>query len=377
MEQQLSNLFSRLLLYRPTNKVSPRENFVTELLCEVTRRDPIMKDQYLHFLWEILGMPQQEDFTGWTITTQYVLGSSRRPDIAILDSENSPKIFIEHKIDSPPDLDQLKHYSKFENDGHKYEERHAVILLTKYRGISRSEEQELQKHCPFRILWWRDLGSFLIERIGTVSKPESLVSNTILGEFVKFLEEEKMVERTSFDIENLIAFKGIYEGLRIIGLALDHEDVRSRFLAYVDSDRYKDSSIRSTQLQRFNRFVTYEQLLDFDSSTLLLIGVNFGEYAHGKSITPNENGYASAIVTVQTDPRKPANATLDQKISNLLSKHPDLWKRVDKGQWDVAVAALQLNLLQSQNHVYELATWYCSILDTLSDAGFRRKNPSR
>lgn len=185
------DLFINLSKYKPTENVTPLENFTTELFVYMLK---YLQKNYKTAAFEILKLfdiNEKEKIS--SISTQneyYVDGTKLKPDIEI-DLEDRV-VFIEVKVNSPLHSsilnkglnDQLEDYQQI-----TFEDKKTIVYsLTKYNIDSKIKQN----------IRWNQI-SKILNRIKT--------TNQLLDNFIEFLKENNMGEQKaiSMDTANLMS----------------------------------------------------------------------------------------------------------------------------------------------------------------------------
>jgi hypothetical protein len=104
-----TDLFIRLINHRVTDKISRKEDFLTEIFCWILEQDHTLTGSFLQWV----GFETSEQSTIHSIQTQVQVGQHGRVDAQIQSGEKC--LLIECKVDAPYDADQIERYLRYAN----------------------------------------------------------------------------------------------------------------------------------------------------------------------------------------------------------------------------------------------------------------------
>ncbi len=374
----MNSIFQRLISYSPRDGRTPYEDYVTELMCGVVEATPGLKVEFIKYILSRLGVDETnrpKSIDGWHIKTQYRIDSGRRPDVAILDANGNMMLLIEHKIDSGPGLDQLMDYATYL----KGKASIGLVLLTQFNDLDEKGKDEIRKKPPkFRTVWWSELSDFFLTRV--VRKDDWL-----LVEFNQFLKEERMALPDKFDTDDISAMRKFPDVIAVMDKILN--GVNNEFSGLVH--RVIGGASRSTQLQRWGRYVEYGSLRDGDDTMNAFVGFLFDQrhigIITGKDVP--EGGLAPmAFVSVETNPKGDDSERSVGTLHNFSQaiEHRDTWRFINTTNpyyWTRIAAFIDIGELietssaEKPNHVEILTEWFkerigelCELKSFLPDA---------
>lgn len=212
-------MLNRILKLFPKFGNTPLENFTTEVLVGILKKDKTLLDKFVNSILKITG-------SNFDIESQ-VYHFGKYIDIEI--KNETTLIFIENKVNSPENDEQLKNYRKIldkHNDGH-------LILCTRYIEGSYNLTN-------FQQIRWLAVYNFLKEN----NENDSIINNFLnfmitnnLGSEVKFKPEDLIQLSSTKEIlakfnEYKIIFKKAF--IKEISEKFNEPDVFKRILGYGD-----------------------------------------------------------------------------------------------------------------------------------------------
>lgn len=184
MEQ---SLFGKLFKYRERERISPRENFLTEIFAFVLKHDKLVRELF----FKKLGLVMEETFQIITQST-YAEG---RPDIEIFIDKNT-HVLIEVKIEATEGTEQLNSYSEILQKS-QYNQR-VLVYLTKYFEHKESTAEKIKTH----LLRWHEVFDILC-------KSEELLTKQL----VDYLNEQRMSKNVILNKDDVLAIRTINESV--------------------------------------------------------------------------------------------------------------------------------------------------------------------
>jgi hypothetical protein len=370
----MRNLFSKLLSYSPRPGRTPREDFTTELVVSMLQADERLKEIVVELLvskfttmepGRIIAVP---DAANWSVETQRSLPSRKRPDITFLDQEHRVKMYVEHKIDSAPDFQQLESYA----EDIRAQQGLGLVLLTKYWDLAPEHVAKLKSICQFYVLRWRELFHVLRDEIKRRQALDSSKVSLLHDEFLAFLQEERMSEKIVFSPEDLFVVRRIHSVLSLMDAVFNVGNLEGVFGGLVKSGKYSDYTTRSTQSQKYGRYVVYGTIPNESAYVGLLMGFYFhGDYRYLYRGNEGFEDYPLIYISIEADPTKRIFHSIRDRAKVAFTSLSE-WKVVEdsQGAWDAVVRVRPLNDLRSGNHVEEVAHWFADGLRQLEDSGF-------
>jgi len=229
------NTYSRLLrLYKTNMAKTPMEDFVTEILVAILdNNEPIG----LAFAKDILRL-EGESFS---YTTQDCFKSPNplHPDcrVDIVVRSEGMICFLENKVESDTGYIQIERYASVLSENYA-DHRTKLAYCTKY-----FDTKEINGH-DFHQFRWANIYKFLNQwqEIHTIK------------EFLDFLKEHDMSDELDFDLNDLMALRGLHPVVKKMDLYL--EKLRPLFGKYFDKTKIKDQS-GYKELKEYSRFIFY------------------------------------------------------------------------------------------------------------------------
>ncbi len=242
----MESFFHRLYRYKQSDFRHQKENFLTEILAHCLDSDKIFQSEFLSLV------NFNQEIKTFECQTQTIDKEFGKPDIFITINNNTT-VVIECKVDATQEVTQLKRYADFLiKNKSKYKH---LIFLTKYF----EEVEAFPNSISFTHIRWYQIFDIL---------PKS--SDKISKELYKYLIEEKMSSKISFNKLDLNAIKNIQETLAKMREFL----VRTKDILY----SYTKSKVRVLQqIEKRN----YGVSTDFHGGTLWL---GFYQYEDNEEI---------------------------------------------------------------------------------------------
>lgn len=246
------NTYSRLLrLYRTNMAKTPMEDFVTEILVAILENNPEIGRAFAN---EILLLEGDTFFysTQVCFKSPDPLHPDCRVDIVVR-SENMI-CFLENKVESGTGYIQLERYSSVLREYYG-DHQTKLAYCTKY-----FDKKDIQEH-SFKQFRWANIYKFLKiwKDIHTIQ------------EFLDFLKEHDMSDDLDFNLNDLMALRGINPVLKKMELYL--EKVRPVFGRYFDKAKIKEPT-NLKQLKEHSRFIFYASAI-FGEGGWSELGVGF------------------------------------------------------------------------------------------------------
>ncbi len=186
------SIFSRLFRYRQTEKISPKENYLTEMLCWLINNCPTFAKDYLALLaenndGEIIDISKITEITAKT----QVSVSEGFIDM-VIDTDEDLFFICEHKVDSDLLKDQLGKYRKCQHQINN-EKKTLIVLVTKstYNG---EQVRDIS-------LTWKQVYDE-ISKEGNIDKYDDF-ERLFIEQFLLYLTEEGMGMRDAITTEGI------------------------------------------------------------------------------------------------------------------------------------------------------------------------------
>ncbi len=207
MEQ---SLFGKLFKYREREKISPRENFLTEIFAFVLKHDKLFRELF----FKKLGLLKNEKPEILTQSTY----SEGRPDIEIIIDKNI-HVLIEVKVGTTEGYEQLNRYSEILQKSH-YPQK-ILVYLTKYFEHKESANEKVK----IKLIRWHEVFDILC-------KSEELVTKQL----VNYLEEQSMSKNVILNVNDVLAIRTINESTSKLDEVLYH--VKPNFQNVIGSSKF-------------------------------------------------------------------------------------------------------------------------------------------
>ncbi len=183
----MQSFFQNLYKYKQSEQRHQKENFITEILSYCLENDIVFGKKFLNKIdGNIL-------FQKPTCRTQFLDTKFGKPDILI--ELNNTIILIECKVDASQGNNQLNRYAQYLRK-QKIRNKHFIFLTKYFEDVN----NKLFKDLNFRSMRWYEVFELL--------QPSS---NIISKEFSKYLIEQKMSTKISFNKADISALKYINE----------------------------------------------------------------------------------------------------------------------------------------------------------------------
>lgn len=197
----MTDLFVRLAKYRPTAARLPKEDFFTELVAELLRREEaIREDTVRALLGDEVGAFRAEKAE---IKTQQVITCSRRTELSgrldLVLTFPDLTIIIESKVDAPINWVQLKKYLAYAEEQKR---------CTKVAAVSREPSEDTCGERACVLAHRLFLGSFLWSNLARVWSKQERIANPYLRDGVlEFMKEQSMGAAQPFKRDEMQAAK--------------------------------------------------------------------------------------------------------------------------------------------------------------------------
>jgi hypothetical protein len=229
------NTYSRLLgLYKTNMTKTPMEDFVTEILVAILENNSeigyAFATQMLKLNGDSFFYRTQDHFT-----CPDPLHSDCRIDIVV--RSEGLICFLENKVEADTGYIQFERYASVLRANYS-DHRTKLAYCTKYFDTKEIEEHDFHQ---FR---WANVYKFL----------QQWNSIHTIQEFLEFLKEHNMSDELDFDLNDLIALRGINPVIRNMDLYL--EKLQPVFGKYFDLGNLKQQS-GIKQLKEHSRFIFY------------------------------------------------------------------------------------------------------------------------
>ncbi|NJN34903.1 MAG: PD-(D/E)XK nuclease family protein [Saprospiraceae bacterium] len=215
-----SSLFTQLFKYRESDKMAPKENFLTEIFAFVLEHDDVVREAFLEKI------DLEDDNFYINTQTVYVEG---RPDIELRNDKTL--VLIENKVEQREGINQLgRYYGILANEEGK---RKILIYLTKYFEVKEENDviedykkykgtQEVgiinfKLHC----FQWRKIAQLLRKSESIISKELHKSKSIISTELHKYLTEQGMAVEVNFKESDSFSISNITNWLKKMDAVLD------------------------------------------------------------------------------------------------------------------------------------------------------------
>ena len=181
------SIFSRLFHYRQTEKISPKENYLTEMLCWLINNCPTFAKDYIEYLSEKDTSLKNEirNVSNVFADTQVHINDTVNDGfIDMVITTNTGLVFIcEHKIDSPLSEGQLDKYRNNTNDNWDREKTRIVLVTKNQSQWGQNPNIELE---------WRDIYYHFSDRMKSENDNYNEKERILIEQFQLYLTEEGM-----------------------------------------------------------------------------------------------------------------------------------------------------------------------------------------
>lgn len=222
----MPSLYSRLFRLRQTEGKSPTEDFLTEAFAYLLETNPTLCQALVHQL------------TGWDRSYSYVVRTQQtyerqqdherdsRPDMVLSDPSGARVMFIENKVDSGLQPQQLERYADHLKQLGACET--ALVYLTKHYDPQPARINGV----PLIQLRWHQVGELL------AAYPEDPRAKDLLD----YLEELGLMRPTMWTPGMLSSFQAFRDSLSFLDMVLD-EEVSRAFTATLAKPRQRDARL--------------------------------------------------------------------------------------------------------------------------------------
>jgi len=194
------SIFSSLFRYRASEKMSPKENYLTEMICWLINNCPTFANEYLKSLYSKNKELENEIKNVSVISAETQVYINNTDNIGFIDmviTTNTDLVLIcEHKIDSSLSEGQLDKYRK--SAGIKWNNKNTRIVL-----VTKSDSQWGQN--PDIKLIWEDIYSSISNK-----EKREYIDNTeqlFIEQFLLYLTEEGMGMKKGIEKDCLRYYK--------------------------------------------------------------------------------------------------------------------------------------------------------------------------
>ena len=187
------SIFSRLFRYKQTEKMSPKENYLTEMLAWMIDSLPQFGQDYVLFLnskcKEKLNFDANCPFT---VSAETQFRVTKGIIDMVIETDCGYGFICEHKVDSPLRENQIKDYSECDKEINK-DLTFQTVLLTKSKG-QHEQNPDIQ-------IIWHDVYEFFSDPIRKESYNAD--EKIIIEQFLMYLTEVGMGKKNSISIKGV------------------------------------------------------------------------------------------------------------------------------------------------------------------------------
>lgn len=187
------SIFSRLFRYRETQKMSPTENYLTEMLAWMIDSLPQFGRDYVQFL-----IDKCKKKTAVDTSSQFTVSASTQVSVTngfidlVIETDRNLGFICEHKVDSELSDNQIQKY---------YDCRKEIDESLDFRTVLLTKSEDRHKQNPDIALTWHDLYKYFSKRLqnGVYVAGEQI----LIEQFLMYLTEVGMGMKNSIQIESV------------------------------------------------------------------------------------------------------------------------------------------------------------------------------
>jgi PD-(D/E)XK nuclease superfamily len=351
------SLFSRLLNLHTGN--IRKEDFFTELVAHL-----FSTDREILFAWlKYIGLIETEIYLDAYISTQQAFdglaehSSDSRPDIVIelVDGTNRGIIFIESKIGSKENYEQLTKYAEILD---KLPDLRNKVLIYITRDFEPKDRSTILHRIPdsnvqFIQVRWHQFYQFLKTQTDTM----------LVEEIIKFMQGHQMSHNNQFSSIDLIALVNFKNSIKLMEQTMWGE-VSQQFKMVLGS--ISKRSVTLTQLHQHERYLMYSGMPD-----RWWCGLGF--LLNTSSLTD----YPTVCLVLEVDPNSSHQAEIIKAMKAICQENPD-WKGYDLDNlkaWSRIVLGRSLqSFISEEDHVFAIQEFFMRSLDELSNIKIKYSN---
>ena len=181
------SIFSRLFHYRQTEKMSPKENYLTEMLCWLINNCPTFAKDYLDFLVSKDNTLNNEirNVSNVFADTQIYINDTVNDGFIdmVITTDTDLVIICEHKIDSSLSEGQLDKYRNNTNDDWN-KDKTRIVLVTK-KTSQHGQNPDIK-------LVWNEIYEHFHKELENDSHNYKEIEQFLIEQFLLYLTEEGM-----------------------------------------------------------------------------------------------------------------------------------------------------------------------------------------
>ena len=181
------SIFSRLFHYRQTEKMSPKENYLTEMLCWLINNCPTFAKDYLDFLASKDNTLNNEirNVSNVFADTQIYINDTVNDGFIdmVITTDTDLVIICEHKIDSSLSEGQLDKYRNNTNDDWN-KDKTRIVLVTK-KTSQHGQNPDIK-------LVWNEIYEHFHKELENDSHNYKEIEQFLIEQFLLYLTEEGM-----------------------------------------------------------------------------------------------------------------------------------------------------------------------------------------
>ena len=296
------DLFVRLSKYRPTERITPLENFFTELVRYFLAQEPAACREFL----EVVLGNEAENFRLQKVESQE-LTKSKNTNLTglfldlVLHSDKS-ELIIENKVDSELGKDQLLNYLNYASER---ADRRVVVVSRDHNEIV--EQAPFKGHSQFvgdgEVLWW--------EIADRWSKGKAHSNQFLVDSVLRFMEANQMGPLEPYQMEDMATSRLWNSFIDKTGKIVDRLSKRIRQPDWAMGGKFKWEGVfpkRKVGLQVQNGLLWYipyspANATPVGSEFWYFVGFRFGNY--GWFPPALEEGQPECVVSIDVWPPEP------------------------------------------------------------------------
>jgi hypothetical protein len=351
------SLFSRLLNLHTDR--TPLEDFFTELVAHL-----FSTDREILFAWlKYIGLLKTEADLDAYISTQQAFdgladhSSDSRPDIVIelVDGTNRDIIFIESKIGSKENYEQLPRYAEILDKLPDVRDKVLIYITRDFEPKDRATilHRIPDSHVRFIQVRWHQFYRFLKTQTDTM----------LVEEIIKFMQEHQMAHNNQFSSIDLIALVNFKNSIKLMEQTMWGE-VSQQFKMVLGSISQRSTAL--TQLHRHDRYLMYSVMPD-----KWWCGLGF------LLNTSSSTDYPTVCLVLEVDPQSSRRAEIIESMKAICTENPE-WKgyELDNSRaWSGIVLGRSLQtFLSEDDHIVAIQKFFIKSLDELSNVKIKYRN---
>ena len=346
------SLFGKLIHLR-SDKLCPLENFHTEIVAHVLQNDPELTLSWL----QLMGVTDRREADKISVNPQdrYEPIEGRhdngsRPDIVIriTKGEHREVVFIESKVGSPKNHEQLLKYRD-----HLHEQRGVVRRTLIFISRNYESEEDLgDNDVKFVQRRWADFYRFLSGR--------KFQSDTTI-QLLQFMKENYMSQDNQFTAIDIIALTNRRRAFSIVQATLEDKKITQKFANEAGGAKPKwwDGD------EKYG--------LGGHATSSGQIWYSLGYWFSDEQLSDSP----TVGMTISVDPKGAEFPALDQAVRKFAEARKGSsrkWEHRNPGGWETIECTKKLEVfLATEDHVMAIKIWFEELLQDAVD--FRIQNP--